>query len=189
MDNCIKVIPIIDTPACLKAGRTQDCFHCVLFNEGKCDSPRSACAQHYKSHKKGCPNFGVRADCPPLAPMFDQVFDTKKDIYAVYSVFDLNAHVQKMQSKHPQWSQKQLYNLLYWQGTAKKQLKENLKCFMDQFREQGYYATACPEAMGVKVTETLSNAGIKLEWPVKNTVYKVALAGVLLEERYKSILL
>jgi hypothetical protein len=51
--------------------------------------------------------------------------------------------------------------------------------FYVKFRGQNYKVTACPEAMGVVVTETMANVGIKLEWPPKTVTYQVALAGKL----------
>lgn len=159
----IEVKPIIIYPPCIKAGRKQDCFSCDLQTSNKCNSPRSICIKKYKNHKKGCPNYGKKPDCPPDAPMFDQVFDITKPIYAIYSTYNLNAHVEKMRVKHPQWTETQLLNVLYWQGTARKYLKDNIALFNELFRSKGYYSTTSPEAMGVDVTLTLKNVGIDLE--------------------------
>ena len=38
--------------------------------------------------------------------------------------------------------------------------------------------TFCPEAMGVNVTATMKNLGVKLEWPPETVVHKVAIIGV-----------
>lgn len=184
----IEVNPIIEHPPCIKAGRTQDCFNCGLQLSGDCLSPRSLCVKPYKNHKKGCPNYGKRLDCPPLAPMFDEVFDVSKPIYAIFSTFDLFSHTEKMRKRHPDWTELQLLNVLYWQGTARKQLKERIHDFSKIYREKGYYTTTSPEAMGVDVTTTLKNVGIELEWPARNTVYKIAFAGIPLNEKHLDIL-
>lgn len=184
----IEVNPIIVHPACMKANRKQDCPNCELYRLKKCTSPRGLCAAEYKNHKKGCPNYGKRKDCPPNVPMFDQVFDTSKPIYAIYYKFDLAGHVERMRLKHPDWTEAQLLNVLYWQGTAKKSLKNRITDFNELFRKEGYYSTTSPEAMGVDVTLTMKNAGISLEWPTRKNVYKIAFAGIPLDNQYLEIL-
>lgn len=180
--------PIIVYPACKKAGLKQDCFNCAIEKTGKCLSTRSLCIKEYKNHKYGCPNYGKRSDCPPNAPMFDEVFDIKQPAYAIFSTFNLGQHVKMMREKHPQWTETQLLNVLYWQGTARKYLKININSFVANYREKGYYVTTSPEAMGVDVTETLKRAGITLEWPARELVYKVAMAGIPKSEKYFNIL-
>lgn len=184
----IEVNPVIVYPPCIRAGKDQDCFNCTLYPTGGCNSPRAMCVLAYKNHKKGCPNYGKKIDCPPAVPMFDQVFDMTKPIYAIYSTYDLFSHTEKMRQKHPDWTETQLLNVLYWQGTARKHLNENIEKFNEQFRSKGYFSTTSPEAMGVNVTETLKNAGIPLEWPARKTVYKVAFAGIPLDDKYIDIL-
>lgn len=184
----IQVNPIIIYPPCIKAGKTQDCFNCKLQLNGGCNSPRSLCVKPYKNHKKGCPNYGKKADCPPTVPMFDQIFDVTKPVYAIFSTYDLFSHTEKMRSNHPNWTETQLLNVLYWQGTARKYLKEKINDFTLIYREKGYYTTTSPEAMGVDVTATLKNVGIELEWPARKTVYKIAFAGIPLDNKYLDIL-
>jgi predicted metal-binding protein len=50
---------------------------------------------------------------------------------------------------------------------------------MKKHKKYGYNFETCPEAMGVNVTKTMSNAGIILEWPPENIAYKIAIAGIL----------
>jgi len=185
----VEVKPIIIYPPCLKAGRKQDCFACNLYKAKKCPSPRGMCVWEYTNHKKGCPNYGKKKDCPPYAPMLDQVFDMSRPIYAVYSVYDFHAHVEKMRHKHPGWTDNQLRCVLYWQRTARKVLKERMADFLRLYREKGYYVTTSPEAMGVDVMNTLKDAGIVLEWPVKENAYQVAFAGVPVDDTYLEILI
>lgn len=134
MNNYYTIVdPIIVYPNCIKHGVKQDCFNCVLQKSDKCLSPRGLCVKFYKNHKFGCPNFGKKPDCPPLVPMFDEIFDITRPIYAIYIVFDLFSHVEKMKQRHPSWTETQLLNVLYWQGTARKKLKEHIKKFNDEF--------------------------------------------------------
>ena len=184
----VKVDPIIIYPACIKSGKKQDCFNCKLFETKACKSPRGLCTRFYKNHKRGCPNYGKKPDCPPIVPMFDEIFDISKPVYAIFSAYDLESHVNKMEERHPNWSEAQLLNVLYWQGTARKQLKSCIFEFNKEFKKKGYYSTNSPEAMGVDVTKTLKNAGINLEWPARKKVYKIAMAGIPKNKDYLEIL-
>jgi hypothetical protein len=143
-------------------------------------SVRNLCFKPYPRHPKGCPNFGKRDTCPPKALYYDKVYDLTKHVYAIYNVFDFKEHVDKMKSKHPLWSENQLRCVLYWQGSARKSLKNKILEFLKENRE--YQVETCPEAMGVNVTETMKNVGIILEWFPENVAYQVALAGVLLNK-------
>lgn len=140
-------------------------------------SVRGMCRLPYYNHPKGCPNFDKKKGCPPSAPKVESIIDLNDDVYIIYNCFDFLGHVQRMQKRHPKWSQRQAECCLYWQGTARNQLKEELKKF---WRGQDYYyrVLTCPEACGVDVTKTMRTIGIGLEWPPKNYTYQVALAGI-----------
>lgn len=137
----------------------------------------SLCLRPYPNHKKGCPNYGKKKGCPPSVLMFDVFYDLSKPIYAIYNVFDFGIHVNRMEYKHPDWSKRQLECCLYWQGTARKQLKERIEIFA-RLTGRRYIVNVVPEAMGVNVTETMKRVGIELEWPPVNVTYQVAMAGV-----------
>jgi hypothetical protein len=120
--------------------------------------------------------------------MFDQVFDIHNPFYAIYAIFDLAAHVERMRERHPDWSEAQLLCVLYWQSSAKKALNVCVDDFITQFRKEGFYITNAAEAMGVNLTQTMQNAGIMLEWPARKNVYKIAIAGIPLDNRHLNIL-
>ena len=133
------------------------------------------CRNPYSNHPRGCPNYGKKKGCPPQQKLFFEVFDS--DFYLIYTEFDLAAHVKKMKKKHPNWTDRQLYCCLYWQGTARKNLKAEIKRAKKMLPK--HRITTCPEAMGVNVTDLMEdNAGIALEWPPKTTTYQVAVAGL-----------
>jgi hypothetical protein len=136
-------------------------------------SVRGLCAKPYPRHPKGCPNYGQRLTCPPAALKFDWVYDLSRPVVAVWNVFDLEAHVDRMRAKHPGWSWAQLVNCLYWQGTARKQLRGE----MPGWEGDGRRVETCPEAMGVNVTATMASIGIHLEWPPVTKAVQVALLG------------
>jgi hypothetical protein len=136
---------------------------------------RNFCKLPYPNHKRGCPNYGVRKTCPPNARYLHEILDLARPVYVVFNIFDFGNHVAKMKSRHPQWSDRQTANCLYWQGTARKQLKEKVREFLKDRR--GLLPVYCPEACGVNVTATMAEIGEILEWPPKTKTYQVALVG------------
>lgn len=135
------------------------------------------CLRPYPNHKKGCPNYGKKKGCPPDVPIFDRFYDLLNPIYAIYNKFDFKGHVDRMKAKHPDWSKRQLECCLYWQGAARKKLKERIEIF-GRFTGRRYVVNIVPEAMGVNVTETMKRVGIELEWPPVNVAYQIAMAGI-----------
>jgi predicted metal-binding protein len=131
---------------------------------------RALCVKPYPLHKHGCPNFDKKAGCPPAAPIFNH----SGDIYAIYNIFPYKQHIESMRQRHPNWSDRQVKCVLYWQGTARKQLRYEIRSFLDTVDD--FYIIGCPEAQGVNLTKTMSNVGIELEWPPVNIAYQIVLA-------------
>ena len=140
------------------------------------------CVKPYYNHKKGCPNFGKKKGCPPGTPAFHSVYNLSKPVYAIYNVFNFRDHIERMKVKHSNWSQRQLECCLYWQGTARKELRIEIEKFKQMFPSE-YVITKCPEGMGVLVTNTMRKIGVSLEWPPKNFTYQIAFAGILKESQ------
>lgn len=143
-------------------------------------SVRGLCTKPYHNHPKGCPNYGKKKGCPPQAPLLGDFMNMFKPIYLIWNCFPFGEHVERMRAKHPEWSSRQRECCLYWQGTARKQLKHHIAGFTLDISDQGIekiVITGCPEAMGVNMTATADQAGIKLEWPPKRFAYQMALAG------------
>ena len=142
-------------------------------------SVRELCFRPYPNHPKGCPNYGKRPTCPPRCPKLENIYDTSQGFWIVWIEYDFATHRRNMRRKHPEWSQRQIDCCLYWQGTANKMLREAV-ADAEYYLEGrgGWETTFCPEAMGVNVTATMKNLGIKLEWPPEKIVYKVAIIGV-----------
>jgi len=178
----LPIIPIIVAPNCIINGKEQDCLLC----QRKCCSPRAFCTKPYRGHKSGCPNYGRKPDCPPLAPMYDAVFDLNADNFALGVAIDLKGHIEALKEKHSSWSEFQLWNPLYWQGSVRKLLKGHINAFINENPQ--YRATLRPEAMGVDVVKTLENAGKQLEWYPSTIVMKVAFLGIPTSDQYNFIL-
>jgi len=138
-------------------------------------SVRKLCLTPYHNHPKGCPNYGKKEGCPPAAKMIGDVLDLGRSIYVIYNIFPFGRHVRFMRKRHPEWTKYQLRCVLYWQGTARRQLKNEIGRFLQEFPKMTVVVT--PEACGVNVTATMKKAGIELEWPPKRFAYQVALAG------------
>lgn len=136
------------------------------------------CAAEYPGHKHGCPNIGKCDRCPPKAPNFADVYDLIRPVYAIVNTFDLGSHAQRMREIHPNLSDRQATCCLYWQGTARKQLKEKIQQVIQTPDFFNYDDTWCPEGLGVDVTKTLEKVGINLEWPPVNEVRQVAILAV-----------
>ena len=119
------------------------------------------CQLSYPNHPKGCPKYGKDKKCPPNAPKIKDYFDFDKPIWLVHSEFNLSNHILKMKEKHPGWSERQCKNVLYWQGTSRKQLRQ--RCIAAFLETGANIHTFVPEAMGVNVYLTARLAGLKLE--------------------------
>ena len=145
-------------------------------------SMRKICTNPYPNHPKGCPNYGKKAGCPPQLPRIDQLLemDISQPIYAIFNKYDFKGHCDRMRAKHPKWSKRQVECCLYWQGTARKNLRERISAFT--WKHPHYSIIDCPEGAGVNITETMKMVGIELEWPPVNHTYQIALAGILKEK-------
>ncbi len=181
-EEFIKVKPVIVYPYCLENGLEQDCFNCELYKKDLCKSPRGLCVKPYPLHKYGCPKYGEEL-CPPNIQMYDQVFNTNKDIYLIYTTYPLGEHMRKMKKKYPYWSERQLRNVIYWQETAKRIHKEKIIQFLELYKDLKYIAIT-PEALGVDVDATLKSIGINLDWPPTEDSYRISLAAEPLSYDY-----
>lgn len=142
---------------------------------------RALCIKAYPGHIHGCPNFGKREACPPQAPLWVDEVDACFPVWFIWNEFDLGAHVEKMRSTHPDWSQRMLYNPLYWQGTARKQLRTAAAQVLQYTKTHNYPQYTiyyCPEAMGIDVTHTALNIGVILQWPAVTVARQIAFAAI-----------
>jgi len=151
--------------------------------------PGELCRLPYPNHPKGCPNYGKKDLCPPRCPKLEAAFRMDQPFHLVWMRFDIGSHARRMKALHPEWSERQCYCCLYWQGTVRSRLRDLEDCFLNTLYDDGYYghpecvATQCAEAMGVNLTETMKlNCDIELEWPPKETVYKISLIGTPTDE-------
>ena len=138
------------------------------------------CQKPYGSNRHGCPNYGKRDTCPPRCKPFYDVVNPADPTYVIYTEFNIGMHAYRMSKKHPEWTEKQCYCLLYWQPTARKQLRNEIERFRGL--HPAYTVFECPEAMGLNVDKLMGWQDIQLEWPPRNLTYRVAVAGVLRDD-------
>lgn len=136
---------------------------------------RRLCIEKYPDHPNGCPNYDMKEGCPPKVPMIGKVILLQEPVFAIWSVFDLAAHVERLRYRHPKWSPRQLACCLYWQPKARKALEWETLLFLRQ--HPGNQVIKCPEAMGVNVTATMARIGVHLEWPPERVTHQVAIGG------------
>ena len=136
---------------------------------------RDWCRLPYPGHPNGCPNVGNRFDCPPHAPLVGDHFDLQQQMWMVIEPFNLADHQRRMLARHPNWTDRQTRNVLYWQGGVKARLKEAARRCAWEY--PGSIVTLCPEAMGVNVIATLQRQGVGIKVHPDEWVYKVALVG------------
>lgn len=131
------------------------------------------CQHPYHNHPKGCPNFVKgctnRIDFKGIGEKYRW--------YAIVEEFDLKSHAAMMKTKHPDWSERQCRNPLYWQGGVKKRLREKAYQLDPNLHEWGHIYLPIPEAHGVNVFDTMTKAGIVLDRK-PDLVKKVVLVGI-----------
>ena len=151
----------------------------IPLDEVICD-PRARngvwCTAPYPGHPKGCPNFPKGC-----TRSFDFESErNRRQWYAVVEEFDLIQHAAEMKKKHPDWSDRQCRNPLYWQGGVRKRLREKAYRLDPKLHEWGHMYMPITEAHGVNLFETMARVGIILERKPK-IVRKIALIGIVLE--------
>lgn len=136
---------------------------------------REWCRLPYPDHPRGCPNYNHKSGCPPMVAKIESFIDLDKKVLLVVEPFDLAGYINVMRSKHPLWSDRQLRNVLYWQGHVNKVL--STECSLLAKRIGGVWTT-CPEAMGVDVIRTVRRFGIPIKPRPTDWVFKIGLVGM-----------
>ncbi|MCK9568816.1 hypothetical protein M0R72_07745 [Candidatus Pacearchaeota archaeon] len=82
-----------------------------------------------------------------------------------------------MQTAHPDWEEYQLANLLYWQGTSKRMLRDEVARFKQSVPRVHVVPRNAHIDNYIDVTSTMAKVGIRLEWPARTKAYEIAFAG------------
>jgi predicted metal-binding protein len=140
------------------------------------------CQLPYPDHPNGCPNYGKSPLCPPRSPFFNKDIYEKKELYLFYMIFEFDRYKQAMRNEKPDWTEKQIACVLYWQSSVKLRLKQaiydktivkNRFCiFGCGSGFDGHYSM---EAVGINVVMTLKHLKIDFEVKPKNKIVLCAL--------------
>ncbi len=137
------------------------------------------CFMPYIGHPKGCPNcYGKCWGSGNKQIGLGELVDLNRPYYLIYNEFNLELHAQKMKVNHPSWSGRQCRCVLYWQGTARKQLREYVSGALQQVNPTPDFITYIPELYGVNVYVTCLEIGLVLDSIVDMQICRhVALLG------------
>jgi len=143
------------------------------------------CAKPFYKHAQGCPNLGQslekKPECPPNAELIDRVLDLERELYVIYTPFEVGKFVEHIRERHPDWSNRQVYNPWYWQPAARKLHRRDVAEAVEELGLEK--VTGSPEGHGVNVSFLMRNAGIELSWKwppehsLENITYRVSLGG------------
>jgi len=144
---------------------------------------QNLCRVPYYGHSNGCPNFGKKQGCPPREKLINEFLDFKKDLYLIYTEFEVGKFAEKMKSMHPEWANfpRQLYNPRRWQPTARKKHSLDIIDFFSAYPRT--IVDSSPEAHGVDVNALMKSVGVELNWTwppehnLENKVYLISLGG------------
>lgn len=119
------------------------------------------CIAKYPGHPAGCPNYGQKEGCPPC-PLINEILDSNKPVYVIWTDFKIGEHAKRMWKKHPEWTTRQAYCLLYWQPQARKIHREEIKKYQKKYGFEKIISS--PEAHGVSIIGLLAKCDVKLQW-------------------------
>lgn len=106
------------------------------------------CQRPYPGHPYGCPNVKkCRGMDIPLFNKLNMDYGFEH-FYLVYAVFDFKAYKQLRRAEHPDWTDRQVACVLYWQHSVKKRLKD----FIEKTRTHNttsIYVLACGSGMNL----------------------------------------
>lgn len=131
------------------------------------------CKLPYPKHPNGCPNFGHRADCPPNMPYFLDVY--KPEVKVAALEFNFDEYLSFRRRNHPNWTEKALRNPRHFQNHLDANLEREIKKIGEHGTLENFVPVYTSEAMGVNMHLTCQRAGVILQWPPKDVMYRIAL--------------
>jgi len=128
------------------------------------------CAMSYPEHPKGCPNS---KKCRFYRNDLRRVLSPQK-LRIAWVEFDLDRYVKMMKRNHPDWTPKQLKNLLYWQTHLRRELTKWVVSYFGS--NINIYEGA--EGGGVNFYKTMKHLGVELDYPKNlHTVRVIYIIG------------
>lgn len=117
---------------------------------------RMWCRLPYPGHKNGCPN---EMNCRFFYKNLQEKLKSLR-LNITWVEFQLDQYCEMMKQKHPDWSQSQLKNLLYWQSHLRKELM-----VWSQAKHPTGEVIEGAEGGGVNFYKTMEKFKIKLDYP------------------------
>jgi hypothetical protein len=100
---------------------------------------QTLCCQPFYKHSR-CPNFNYKQGCPP-GPLIDEIFDLSRDVYVIYTMFNVGEFAERMRISHKEWKQNTYNNE---QGSSNR-IIDSLHKKHPEWPESYYPATAQEE--------------------------------------------
>ena len=130
------------------------------------------CQLPYPDHPNGCPWYGKRSECPPLAPYFLDLY--KPRVYIAFMRFDFGQYLDAKSYLHPDWTERALRNPRHFQEHLRSGLRNFVKSKLTEPDYKNFSIEYNPEAIGVNIHLTARRAGVELEWPPRKNMYRTA---------------
>lgn len=128
---------------------------------------QSLCHRKYRGHNRGCPNWNKDGH-PPNFPILSEVAQPGTE-RLIGIKFDISDHFDNMRKKHPEWSEYQVKNCLYFQGRTKKMLKEYIKT-MNIPSE--YTIDLNVSRYGINVNRSLRKFNERIKFPIEKFTWE-----------------
>uniref|UniRef100_A0A6M3JQ61 Uncharacterized protein n=1 Tax=viral metagenome TaxID=1070528 RepID=A0A6M3JQ61_9ZZZZ len=141
------------------------------------------CALPYNNHPKGCPNPRCKF-ATSKKYLANEFFDFNTPMFIVWSSFNLERHALQMKKKHPNWTNRQCRNLLYWQKTVDNNVFKIIRKVIEEHKLKGYRMVG--EGFGINVYATCRNAGLKLEH-IRNPIRIVRKLSLLMKPKSNKV--
>ena len=130
------------------------------------------CNLPYPRHKNGCPNS---EDCWCFEnDMREALKDTFQVVFA-WVEWDIDQYEERMRELHPKWTKTQCRNLLYWQSSLRKKLRENVENYVGDVPCEVFYGA---EGGGINFYRTMRKLGVRLDMP--KDLHTVRIIAVVL---------
>ena len=149
---------------------------------------RDLCAKPYPNHKTGCPNLN---DCKYFRGDLMELICHAENIHLAWVEFDIVKYADAVKKEHPNWTKRQLHNLLYWQSSLRAKLDVNIiRTFHPKYgcAGQDYLIVMNAEGGGVNYYRTMRQLGVTLDLPKDlKTVRIIALIMDVRKHKQPSI--
>ena len=161
---------MIDTPITVLRVKSDD----IVFRP--LSMTRRWCSIPYPGHSKGCPKD---KKCDLYIDNLKEKINSLSVVHLILVNFDIDKYEEIMAEKHPTWTKKQCRNLLYWQNSLRKRLRDEAKR-----RFPGKELVIGAEGGGVDFYLTMRKLGMPLD-DMKD-LHTVRVIGIVLGDGSKT---